>query len=149
MTAIVNRIPINLLHISLLGNKILLPKGAAMKTNLQHCRKAAGFKSAKAFAEHAGISVGSYTQYEQGQISLSLEKAWEFADLLDCSLDELAGRERPAKDYSDDRQAGINRDFGVLDEPSKDAAAAALRGMAAACAQSVGPKGSEAHKRTA
>ena len=64
-----------------------------MKTNLQALRKRAGFKSAAAFAEYAGISVGTYTDYEQGRISLSLERAWELADLLGCTLDELAGRD--------------------------------------------------------
>ena len=32
-----------------------------MKTNLQALRKSAGFKSAAAFAEYAGISVGTYS----------------------------------------------------------------------------------------
>lgn len=68
-----------------------------MKTQLQAMRKRAGFKSAKAFAEFIGMSVGTYTQYEQGQISLSLERAWTFADALDCTLDELAGRKPPGK----------------------------------------------------
>lgn len=64
-----------------------------MKTNLQAMRKRAGFKSARAFAEHMNMSVNTYTNYEQGKSSLTLEQAWEFADELDCTLDELAGRE--------------------------------------------------------
>lgn len=66
-----------------------------MKTKLQEMRTAAGFKSAREFAEHLGMSVGTYTQYEQGYRNFSLEKAWEFADALHCTLDELAGREWP------------------------------------------------------
>ena len=62
-----------------------------VKTNLQGVRKAAGFQSARAFAEHFGISVNTYTGYEQGK-PMSLETAWAFADALNCSLDELAGR---------------------------------------------------------
>lgn len=65
------------------------------KTNLQAMRKRAGFKSAREFAEHIGVNVGSYTNYEQGKVALSLLKAWEFADALDCTLDELAGRRSP------------------------------------------------------
>lgn len=64
-----------------------------MKTRLQAMRKRAGFKSAKAFAEHMGLNVYTYTDYEQGRISLTLEQAWEFADVLGCTLDELAGRD--------------------------------------------------------
>lgn len=66
-----------------------------MKTRLQELRKKAGFQSAVAFAEHYGINAGTYTNYEQGKRNLTLEKAWEFADLLGCSLDELAGRQWP------------------------------------------------------
>lgn len=68
-----------------------------MKTQLQAMRKRAGFKSAKAFAEHVGMSVSTYTKYEQGMSEMSLERAWEFADALDCTLDELAGRNPPGE----------------------------------------------------
>ena len=63
-----------------------------MKTNLQALRKAAGFKSAKAFAHHIGMNVNTYTDYEQGRRMFALDQAWEFADALGCTLDELAGR---------------------------------------------------------
>lgn len=66
-----------------------------MKTQLQAMRKRAGFKSAKAFADHVGINVSTYTKYEQGMSEMSLERAWTFADALDCTLDELAGRKLP------------------------------------------------------
>lgn len=68
---------------------------SAFKSNLQAMRKRAGYKSAKAFAEHIGMSVDTYTSYEQGKTSMSLLKAWEFADILHCTLDELAGRKSP------------------------------------------------------
>lgn len=71
-----------------------------MKTRLQEMRKRAGFQSAVAFAEHYGINAGTYTNYEQGKRNLTLEKAWEFADLLGCSLDELAGRQWPPEGAS-------------------------------------------------
>ena len=64
-----------------------------MRTNLQKLRKDAGYRSAKAFAEHIGMSVDTYTGYEQGKRKFSLEQAWIFADELQVSLDELAGRE--------------------------------------------------------
>ena len=69
-----------------------------MKTNLQAMRKAAGFKSARAFAEHIGMNVSTYTDYEQGRRMFALEQAWEFADALGCTLDELAGRTPPNLD---------------------------------------------------
>lgn len=66
-----------------------------MKTRLQELRKDAGFKSARAFAEHIGMSVGTYTDYEQGRRKFTFEAAWKFADELGVSLDELAGRQWP------------------------------------------------------
>ena len=69
----------------------------ALKTNLQAMRKRAGYKSAREFADHAGINVNTYTNYEQGKANMSLVQAWELADLLDCTLDELAGRRVPEK----------------------------------------------------
>ena len=72
-----------------------------MKTRLQELRKRAGFQSAVAFAEHYGINAGTYTNYEQGKRNLTLEKAWEFADHLGCSLDELAGRQWPPEGASE------------------------------------------------
>lgn len=64
-----------------------------MKTHLQAMRKRAGFKSARSFAESIGMPVATYTDYEQGRRSFTLERAWEFADVLGCTLDELAGRD--------------------------------------------------------
>lgn len=71
----------------------LTEKGTPMRFNLQAMRKRAGYRSAKAFAEHIGMKVGTYTNYEQGKRPLTLEQAWEFADELHCTLDELAGRD--------------------------------------------------------
>lgn len=89
-----------------------------MRTNLQKLRKAAGYKSARAFAEHIGMNVATYTDYEQGRRSFTLEKAWEFADILQVSLDDLAGRDfQPQAESSrpDPRRDELNRCFGKLD----------------------------------
>lgn len=120
-----------------------------MQLQLKRLRKAAGFKSMQSMSDALEVKYATYKSWESGERNMSFEQACTVADLLNCSLDELAGRTEYIGTYSDARQAEINRDYGVLDESSKDAAAAALRGMAAACAQAVGPKGSEADKRTA
>lgn len=61
--------------------------------NIQLLRKSAGFKSAAAFAEHAGFETSRYTEYEQGRRSMAFDSAWRIADALNCSLDTLGGRE--------------------------------------------------------
>lgn len=75
------------------------------------------------------MSVGTYTQYEQGQISLSLEKAWEFADALDCTLDELAGRKRPRKEFSDPEQEALNSYFESMNDNGRTALVESARLM--------------------
>lgn len=99
-----------------------------MKTELQNIRKARGFKSARDFAEHIGMNGATYTDYEQGRRSFSLEKAWEFADALDCSLDDLAGRKRPRK-FGDPMQEALNASYENMNERGKDTLTAVARSM--------------------
>ena len=81
-----------------------------MKTGLQAMRKKAGYKSAAEYAEHLGISVNTYTGYEQGRIQMSLVKAWEFADDLGCTIDEIAGRyDESASEYDDPYESELVR----------------------------------------
>ncbi|EOS50924.1 helix-turn-helix domain-containing protein [Adlercreutzia caecimuris] len=123
-----------------------------MKTQLQRIRKDRGFKSAKAFAEHIGMSKDTYTNYEQGARPITLELAWEFADVLGCTLDELAGRDFKADSYADPRQAVMNDDYARLSDAGKDAAAGAVRGIRAsegARAQAAGPEDSAPSLRSA
>ena len=108
-----------------------------MKTNLQNMRKAAGYKSAAAFAESLELSVNTYTAYEQGRHSMTLETAWEFADALNCTLDELAGREWPRPVFDDPRQEAINQAYEASDEPAR---ASILDGAQNALAASQGRK---------
>lgn len=92
-----------------------------MKTQLQRIRKEKGFKSARAFAEHIGMSKNTYTNYEQGTRPLTLELAWEFADALECTLDELAGREWPAPAFSDPGQAALNGYWESMNDDGREA----------------------------
>lgn len=87
--------------------------------NLQKMRKSSGFKSARAFAEHMGIPVTKYTEYEQGRHGFTYEQAWKFADALGCTLDEVGGRKAPERLYADLRQAALNGHYESLNEASK------------------------------
>lgn len=109
-----------------------------MQLQLQQLRKKAGFKTATAFAKASGISVRQIRAWESGERTISLPQACEIADFLHCSLDELAGRWEYVGRYSDARQRRLNSDYQALDEPSKDAAVAAVSGMAAASKQGQG-----------
>ena len=98
--------------------------------NLQHRRRAAGFKSAKAFADYLEISVDTYTSYEQGKSSFNVETAWVMADALDCTLDELCGRTPPSPKlvYPDERQRLMNLAFEHMnDDGRSDVSAYAVK----------------------
>lgn len=98
-----------------------------MKTNLQAIRKAAGYKSAVAFAKALGINEHTYTAYEQGRIPFTLEQACEFADVLGCTLDELAGREAPEVYYDDPEQEALNNYWESMNKRGRDAVLEAVR----------------------
>ena len=66
-----------------------------MQNNLQHLRRADGWKSAKAFAEHIGMNPSTYAGYEQGNRPITLDDAHVFADALGCTIDDIAGRKTP------------------------------------------------------
>lgn len=100
-----------------------------MKTQLQKIRKDRGFKSAKAFADSIGMSARTYTNYEQGVTSLTLEKAWEFADALECTLDELAGREWPRPAFADPGQEALNAYFESMNSAGRGALVESARLM--------------------
>lgn len=100
-----------------------------MQTNLKVMRRVAGFKSARAFAEHIGMSPNTYTAYEQGRITLTADKLWELADALDCTTDDILGRVVPnAPTYADARQEDLNADFLALSDMGRDAAGS-VRGI--------------------
>lgn len=125
-----------------------------MKFNLQEMRKRAGYKSARAFAERIGMSLNTYNNYEQGVTKLTLEKAWEFADVLECSLDELAGRKWPPDDLTsiDPRRRTLIESYDALTDDGKTLASELVASVArdplrradAAGAGSAGPV-AEAH----
>lgn len=98
-----------------------------MKTKLQQIRKAAGYKSANAFADAIGMSRNTYRNYEQGISNLTLERACEFADVLCCTLDELAGRKAPEIYYDDPEQEALNGYWESMNKRGRDAVLEAVR----------------------
>ena len=105
-------------------------------------RKLAGFKSAESLAKIIGISTSRYYEYESGRVALPFDIAWQIAEALGCSLDELGGRDfaptalpRP---YDDPRQASINAAFEVMNDRGRDM----LAGVADSFARDVENRGS-------
>lgn len=89
--------------------------------HLQMARKAAGFKSARAFADHLGISKDTYTGYEQGRIAFSAEQAWNFAEALGCDINELVGFEpRECRSYDDPAQEALNAYYESMNDEGRE-----------------------------
>ena len=88
--------------------------------NLQRLRKEAGFKSAKAFAEYIGLPCSRYTEYEQGRRSFNYDQAWMFADVLGCSMDELAGRPFKRPPYTDPGQEQLNSSYESMNDDGRE-----------------------------
>ena len=69
-----------------------------MQHNLQlkSLRKRAGFNTQADLAQTLGVNPRTYASWERGEVKLTLGDAQRIADVLGCSLDELAGRAEPA-----------------------------------------------------
>ena len=92
-----------------------------MNIQLKRLRKEAGYKNRRQFSDALGdgYTERQVTSWETGERMLSLEQACDIADLLDCTLDELAGRNFQPTAYSDPRQQALNHSYSLLDEKSK------------------------------
>lgn len=69
-----------------------------MQHNLQlkALRKRAGFNTQADLAQTLGMNPRTYASWEREEVKLTLGDAQRIADVLGCSLDELAGRAEPA-----------------------------------------------------
>lgn len=90
-----------------------------MNLQLMRLRKEAGYKSRRLVADALGISERKYKSWETEEVRLTLDDACDIADLLHCTLDELAGRDFQPTAYSDPRQQVLNHSYSLLDEKSK------------------------------
>lgn len=82
---------------------------------LQKVRQNAGYSSAEAFALSVGESSSTYTAYEQGSRPLPITKAWKYADIFNCSLDDICGRLSP-RVYADPDQQRLNDCYENMNE---------------------------------
>lgn len=64
-----------------------------MAKSIKDLRQEKGFRSAREFADALGIATSSMSRYDKQPDTMPLKHAWAMADLLDCSIDEVVGRE--------------------------------------------------------
>lgn len=92
----------------------------AMASRLLEIRKAAGYATAKEFAEAAGIPQTTYTRYESSPERIPLRVAWDLADRFSVSIDQIVGRDTEAKG---DPRGPQQRAFDALSPRSQEEAA--------------------------
>lgn len=91
-----------------------------MNLQIKQMRKRSGLNQ-KDVAAAIGVPVRTYGSWERGERNINLEDACLIADVLRCTLDELAGREvPPPKVFTDKRQERMNHCYSMLNDESKE-----------------------------
>lgn len=72
-----------------------------MKLRMMELRKAAGYESRADFACAVNMAERRVKALERGENKMTLEDACIIADALNCTLDELVGRETPLIAHTD------------------------------------------------
>lgn len=89
-----------------------------MKLNLSSVRIRAGL-SQQDMADALGIKKRTYGSWERGEVTFNAAQLVECARILDCSTDEILGREIPVN-FSDPREAELHRVWRGLDVERQD-----------------------------
>lgn len=99
-----------------------------MDIQLKNLRKRAGYKQNE-FAEIVGVPERRYASWERGEAMLNLEQAYNCAVALNCTIDEIAGREPASPALSQDEHALLS-DYRHLTPREKGAVRATASAMA-------------------
>lgn len=95
-------------------------EGAKVDLQLKRIRKLRGLTQ-EDMAQRLDIKKSRYGTWEREERMMSFPQACSVADILECSLDELVGRDWPDRDqYLDSRQEALNGYFASLNEEGKD-----------------------------
>lgn len=81
-------------------------------------------------AKLIGVSKGVVGHWERNHTSITLEDACAVADVFNCTLDELAGRDFNPDGHPDKRQESMNRDYAGLSDDDKSAVSAMVSAFA-------------------
>lgn len=100
-----------------------------MKTNIKEMRKARKMTQDD-LAGAIGVTKRIVSSWERDEVEITLEDACKVADVFNCTLDELAGRDFNPGGYPDKRQESMNRDYSGLSEDDKSAVSAMVSAFA-------------------
>lgn len=81
-------------------------------------------------AKKIGLTRRVISAYERKETPVPLDVACAICDTLECTLDELAGREWPRPAFQDERQEMMNESFEALNDESKSEVAGMVASIA-------------------
>lgn len=91
-----------------------------MELRLMELRKRAGFRNRDEFASKIGVNKHTYKSWETGAAMMSLEQAFDVAEALGCSLDDLIEHQQQIRrTIRDRRQNLINDAYEAMNENGK------------------------------
>ena len=93
-----------------------------MKLQLRMLRKRRDLTQDQ-LAERIDSTLRKISSWEREETQLPLADACKIADVLECSLDELAGRDWPQRSYADPRQGRMNNQYEEMNERGRQRAA--------------------------
>lgn len=99
-----------------------------LKLQLKRLRKLAGFKTQADMAKALGVPNRRYGSWEREEAMMSLEQAYKVTEILDCTLDELVGRE-PTRSFSDPGQSALNACYENMNEDGKGTLVSVARSL--------------------
>lgn len=100
-----------------------------METQLRKYRLIADLTQQQ-MADRLGVKKRTYGSWERDEAEMSFPWACACADILECTLDELAGR-KSVRDYTDPRQEQLNGCFESLNDESKTQVSEMVKSIAA------------------
>lgn len=89
---------------------------------LQELRQRAGYYSRTAFAEELGIPLSTYKRYESlasEECAIPIRAAWQIADKLGCTIDEVVGRREALSEL---QEARLRDTLALMSEEGRELA---------------------------
>lgn len=102
-----------------------------MNLQLKRIRKERGLTQ-RTMAKKLGVDWRTYGAWERETHSINLAQACECAEILGCSVDEIAGHDTRRKTYRDPYQAELNRCWDAIGERRRAALLVTARDAVAA-----------------
>ena len=91
-----------------------------MELQLKKLRMRAGLNQ-REMAQKLGVDWRTYGSWERGERMINLSQACQCADILDCTVDEIAGRDTPPRgpSFSDPWQRELNECYEAASDQGR------------------------------